>query len=189
MNEESNGLSWTTEGSIEDVLKSFEDFPEWCKELFKLSGSCGLWQLRDIDPLPTWVKDRVIIIGDAAHAMLPLQGQGASQTFEDCEAVQAVFAGVKSKPSAQDVNERLKVKCATRFIGAAADCACHLQKVFDARYKRASLIQHYSRAQANTKQTASAPGSVLLNPMEFNAYNLQYFGYDDWVKRQAIAAN
>lgn len=109
MNEDSSTTSWTSEGNIEDVLKSYEDFPSWCKEIFKLSPSIGLWQLRDIDPLPTWVKGRALIIGDAAHAMLPLQGQGASQTFEDCEALAAVFEGVKSKPSAGDVNERLQV--------------------------------------------------------------------------------
>jgi hypothetical protein len=34
-----------------------------------LAKEPGLWQLRDQDPLPTWVKGRAIIIGDAAHAM------------------------------------------------------------------------------------------------------------------------
>jgi 2-polyprenyl-6-methoxyphenol hydroxylase-like FAD-dependent oxidoreductase len=35
------------------------------------------------DPLDAWVKGKLILIGDAAHAMLPTQGQGASQSFED----------------------------------------------------------------------------------------------------------
>jgi hypothetical protein len=28
----------------------------------------GVWQMRDIDPLKTWVKGRTILLGDAAHA-------------------------------------------------------------------------------------------------------------------------
>lgn len=36
---------------------------------------CNLWQLREQDPLPTWTKGRVILIGDAAHAMLPREYQ------------------------------------------------------------------------------------------------------------------
>lgn len=30
-----------------------------------------LWQLRDQPPLETWTNGKAIIVGDAAHAMLP----------------------------------------------------------------------------------------------------------------------
>lgn len=41
----------------------------------------------------------MILIGDAAHAMLPTQGQGASQAIEDAEALGAFFQGVVEPPS------------------------------------------------------------------------------------------
>lgn len=37
----------------------------------------------DIKPQEQWVKNRVVIIGDAAHALGPILGQGASQAIED----------------------------------------------------------------------------------------------------------
>lgn len=37
----------------------------------------------DIESLPAWYKGRVILIGDAAHAVSPNAGQGASMALED----------------------------------------------------------------------------------------------------------
>ncbi|OCL15292.1 FAD/NAD(P)-binding domain-containing protein [Glonium stellatum] len=70
------------------------------KDIFRQAPSLALSQLRDIDSLPTWVKGRTIIIGDASHVMLPAQGQGASQSVEDAEALQAFFADIAVSPSA-----------------------------------------------------------------------------------------
>jgi len=39
--------------------------------------------VHDIDPLPFWHRDNVLMIGDAAHASLPTSGQGACQALED----------------------------------------------------------------------------------------------------------
>jgi len=37
----------------------------------------------DIQTLPVWHRDRVVLIGDAAHAVSPNAGQGASMALED----------------------------------------------------------------------------------------------------------
>ncbi|MDS0282631.1 FAD-dependent monooxygenase [Haloarcula onubensis] len=39
--------------------------------------------LEDLPSLPTWSRGRVVLAGDAAHAMLPFAGQGAAQAIED----------------------------------------------------------------------------------------------------------
>lgn len=39
--------------------------------------------MHDHDPIQTWHKDNLIVIGDAAHASLPTSGQGACQALED----------------------------------------------------------------------------------------------------------
>ncbi|KNB09122.1 hypothetical protein FOXG_09764 [Fusarium oxysporum f. sp. lycopersici 4287] len=123
---EESSDSWVAPGSIEKLLEAYSDFPSWLHDIFRAAPDIGLWQLRDIDPLPRWVKGRTILIGDAAHAMLPTQGQGASQSIEDAEAVCAFLTNVQSRDE----------------VGAA------LERVFAARYDRASLIQKFSREQA-----------------------------------------
>lgn len=39
--------------------------------------------LRDLPALDSWSRDRIVLAGDAAHAMLPFAGQGAAQAIED----------------------------------------------------------------------------------------------------------
>jgi salicylate hydroxylase len=160
MNEKSATDSWTSEGSTEKLLQSFESFPEWLKEIFRSAHSLGLRQLRDIPPLKTWVKDRVILIGDATHAMPPTQGQGASQSVEDAEALKEFFSDIQSKPSAEEVNARLET-------------------VFKFRYDRVSLIQGYSRQQAGPAATENGQ-NITMNALEFSDYNCGYEGAKKW---------
>jgi salicylate hydroxylase len=167
MHEQSSTQSWTSAGSKEKLLESFSEFPTWIKEILKVSKEDPvLYQLRDIDTLNTWVRGRTILIGDAAHAMLPTQGQGASQSFEDAEALQAFLPDLPSTYSPEQLS-----KC--------------LQEVFDTRHQRASLIQTYSRQQA---RPATDKGSVRikLNPAEFLEYNCKYEGAKAWQQTQVV---
>jgi salicylate hydroxylase len=168
MNENTTDTSWTTHGDITKMCEIFADFPEWARGPLSCvkSGEVGLWQLRDIDPLPTWMKGRVILVGDAAHAMLPTQGQGASQTIEDAEAVGAFYAGILDGNDAP--LEQIKA------IN---------EKIFACRYKRATTIQQYSR-QAAKPATEEGSVKIKMSPSEFMDYNCSYNGALEWARQQ-----
>jgi salicylate hydroxylase len=168
MNEDPDAAqSWVTEGDKQKMLETFKEFPSWSRDMLQAAESVGLWQLRDIDPLSTWHRGRVILIGDAAHAMLPTQGQGASQAIEDAEALGAFFADVDSQPSAEGVGSRL-------------------QEVFDARYERATLIQKFSR-EAAKPATDVGSREIKMRPDEFMDYNCMYRGAREWRKGHGVA--
>lgn len=46
----------------------------------------NVWPTWTSPPLPTWERDGVVLVGDAAHALPPTSGQGSSQALEDVEA-------------------------------------------------------------------------------------------------------
>lgn len=50
-----------------------------------------VWDLQDLDPLPTWTQGRALLIGDAAHAMTPMQGQGANMAMEDADSLRLLL--------------------------------------------------------------------------------------------------
>lgn len=169
MHEKSDNSSWTTPGNLSLMLKTFDNFPAWTKVPLKLADEAGLWQLRDIDQLKTWYRGRCILIGDAAHAMLPTQGQGASQSIEDAEALGAFFTDLNN--DAECTNQEIERRNSL---------------VFEARYARASLIQGYSRQTARPA-TGSDSNRIKLNPAEFMDYNCSYDGAIKWLENQRQA--
>lgn len=46
-------------------------------------SSIGRIEVYDHDPIEIWFKNRVVLLGDSAHAAGPTSGQGACQAIED----------------------------------------------------------------------------------------------------------
>ncbi|KAJ5683870.1 uncharacterized protein N7477_000215 [Penicillium maclennaniae] len=61
-------------------------------------------------PLPTWERDGVVLVGDAAHALPPTSGQGSSQALEDVEAFALFLAHHLHEDSAQESMTELELK-------------------------------------------------------------------------------
>jgi 2-polyprenyl-6-methoxyphenol hydroxylase-like FAD-dependent oxidoreductase len=62
----------------------------------------------DLDPLDTYTRHRVALLGDAAHAMTPFLAQGACQAFEDATALAAQLSGDTDVPTALAQYDRLR---------------------------------------------------------------------------------
>ncbi|WP_329259042.1 FAD-dependent monooxygenase [Actinoallomurus sp. NBC_01490] len=60
----------------------------------------------DLPPLKSYVNGRVALLGDAAHAMTPDQGQGANQALEDAVTLAALLDADPAVPSALAAYDR-----------------------------------------------------------------------------------
>jgi len=62
----------------------------------------------DMEHLPRWHDDRIVLVGDAAHAVSPHAGQGASMAIEDAVVLAAAIAAEASPRDAFAAYERLR---------------------------------------------------------------------------------
>ena len=72
-------------GRQEQLRERFRGFPWPVMDLINEAddGAILRTDIRDIDPLDSWTRGRVTLLGDAAHAMTPNLGRGAGEGIED----------------------------------------------------------------------------------------------------------
>lgn len=79
---------WNEPADVEELRNQYTDWEPVVQQLLSHVTSCVKWKLASLPPLEKWVSEsgRVVILGDAAHAM-PYLGQGAAMSIEDGAAL------------------------------------------------------------------------------------------------------
>jgi 2-polyprenyl-6-methoxyphenol hydroxylase-like FAD-dependent oxidoreductase len=68
----------------EKLLALHGDDPSFIEEIIRATpGPIGRYPIYDIPTIPRWHADRIVLVGDAAHATSPSAGQGAALALED----------------------------------------------------------------------------------------------------------
>ena len=68
----------------------------------------GPWNTDDLRRVPVWHSGRVVLAGDAAHAVAPSSGQGASMAIEDAVVLGRCLASHQDVPAALADYERIR---------------------------------------------------------------------------------
>ncbi|MGH3373225.1 MAG: FAD-dependent monooxygenase [Actinoallomurus sp.] len=114
-------LPWATEPSRDELaaatraslsgtlLQTFADAPPHVRDMIRATRT-ELYALPtyDLPGVPTWWRDNMIIIGDAAHATTPTSGQGASLALEDAVVLAKCLRDLPTWPEAAVRYERLR---------------------------------------------------------------------------------
>ena len=74
---------WSLSGNREEARLNFGDMNPIIAAIIDKADSFKRWALFDRSPLPRWSDGPVVLLGDAAHPMLPSLAQGAVQAIED----------------------------------------------------------------------------------------------------------
>jgi 2-polyprenyl-6-methoxyphenol hydroxylase-like FAD-dependent oxidoreductase len=105
------------------------------------------WKIADREPIPTYHKDRLVLVGDAAHPMYPRQGQGAAQSIEDAATLGILMSQLEDKA---DIPERLEL-------------------YDELRVQRTSIVQQLSRSREGVREPQAGEDAPEPLPEAFSA--------------------
>lgn len=91
---------WSVPGDPDELRAAFAGWAEPVPALLAGVTQCFLWGLFDRPEQVRWARDRIVLIGDAAHPMLPFLAQGAAMAIEDGAALVRHLTGAADVPAA-----------------------------------------------------------------------------------------
>jgi 2-polyprenyl-6-methoxyphenol hydroxylase-like FAD-dependent oxidoreductase len=147
------------EGERAALRRRFGDWPDPIPALLAAipEGSVLRHDVYDLPPLSTFVRGRVALLGDAAHAMDPILGQGACQAIEDAVTLAACLDATADVGAALVRYDRLRRPRTQAIVRRSA----RLGAVAQWSWPPAALIRDLAVRLTPASATLRSMGPVL----------------------------
>ena len=110
---------WNRPGSLDDFIGAFADWHfDWLDvpALIRDADSVLEFPMVDQEPWPRWSFDRVTLLGDAAHPMVPRGSNGAGQAILDARALTSALLENADPVAALAAYEKQRLEATTRIV-------------------------------------------------------------------------
>jgi salicylate hydroxylase len=109
---------WSIRSTVDELLKEFEGWTPMVRRIMELVPPDLLfkWGLFDREPLKTWTKGRITLLGDAAHPILPFLGHGAVLAIEDAVVLARAISASDRLEEAFERYERARIERASFVV-------------------------------------------------------------------------
>ena len=113
--------SWSEKGDIEELKRIYKGWNRTIGTLLEHVDPKTLyrWALHDRPPMEQWSKGRILVLGDAAHPMLPFLAQGAAMAIEDSAVLANCIDNFDDIDEALNQFEKIR-KPRTSYVQSAA---------------------------------------------------------------------
>lgn len=135
--------TWRVPAAPGELADAFADWHPAVRQMVDAAQQSDRWALFGQEPLRRWHRSGVVLIGDAAHAMLPHHGQGANQTVEDAVTLADCLATGRDPLTRYTRLRRVRTRQVQRSSWDAS-AVLHLPDGPEARARDARL-QHFPR--------------------------------------------
>jgi len=157
--------SWHEPGNVNQLRETFNGWHPEVTELLAAAESCFLWALFDREPLNQWTDNKVALLGDACHPMLPFLAQGAAMAIEDSYVLAHCLASDSHTQNALQTYQNIRLP-RTRQIQLNARKNAGL-------YHMSSPIEQVKLAVLSGLSTIGLSDAVAANKLDsIYAYNI-----------------
>lgn len=112
---------WNQTGTVDEIVHHYDE----CdivhlnvQQMLRDAREVYLFPLIRHEPLESWIDGRVVLIGDAAHAMYPRGGNGACQAIVDGGALAEKLATLDDVPTALNAFENQRLRAVNGIVMA-----------------------------------------------------------------------
>jgi salicylate hydroxylase len=156
--------SWLAEGRIEDALAEYAGWHHSIRTIIAATPRVLRQALYDREPLPDWRVGRVVLLGDAAHPMMPFYAQGAAQSIEDGYVLAGCIAASSGDP----------VAALERYVRLRQPRTAWMQELSRREEELYQMTDALAIADRNARMRANRiPETAILPPEQERLY-----GYD-----------
>ncbi|TGO13540.1 hypothetical protein BTUL_0068g00490 [Botrytis tulipae] len=135
------------------------------RHLLSKTKDVRLWKLLYRAPLPSWYQGKLVILGDAAHPMLPFQGQAGAQALEDGCALGILFSNL---PEGSITQETISTRLAS------------FEKIRRTRASATQMLSNggYFQTEADTEKVKKYMEEGQTAPSTPEAYKEYFYSHD-----------
>ncbi|RHZ58557.1 hypothetical protein CDV55_105320 [Aspergillus turcosus] len=185
----SDPAMWDVRTALQDMKAEFEGWDPVLTKIIGMVEKTIKWPLVSGSLLNRWMRGKLVILGDAAHAMLPYMSQGAAMAVEDGVALARSLSHMQSP---EQLSEALAIFEKVRVVRAG-------------QMQEASLLNgqlwHFAdgplqeaRDAAMAREVEGLPFSHSPNQWSDPATQMWCYGYETereidraWTEREAVA--
>lgn len=115
------GESWTVRAEWSEFKSDFHGWHSDIQTVIDASDrqNCYRWALNIRKPVMNWRSERAVLVGDAAHPMLPYLAQGAASAVEDAAILMRVLAESSEVSEALERFQTIRAPRAAQVVESA----------------------------------------------------------------------
>lgn len=116
------GRGWSEPVVTSEIETALTDIAPRLAQVLGHGHEWRRWALFEAQPLATWSKGRVTLLGDAAHPTLPYLAQGGALALEDAASLGTALSRIASTveiPQALSVYEAMRARRSRQVVAAA----------------------------------------------------------------------